>query len=186
MFRRDHVPIRYRIAVLLALIVLIAPLSDALGFDGSRRGFVLGLGGGFGGLFAFSKDAAGANGQGVLTELVVGHGVSDQWLVHYSGRQIWGSREGILYTAIFPSIGVTHYNGLKSPSIYEMGSIGLAAAGDVAFEGGGGGAEGVAGFVGIGYETSRHFGFELVGGVLSSGVNGTYGIVGLAMKALAY
>jgi len=177
---------RLRIPVLLALVVLIAPLSDALGFDGSRGGFILGFGGGYGQLARITKQNwSDANGQGVLTELVLGHGISDQWLVHYSGRQIWGSRKGIFYTAVFPSLAVTHFSRPKSPSIYQMGSLGLAAAGDVTLEGGGGGAEGPAGFVGIGYETTRHLGFELVGGVLT-GATGTYGTVGLTVKVLAY
>ena len=177
---------QHRISALLALFVLITPFSDAFGFDGSRGGFILGFAGGYGQFFAISQDAPDVNGQGVLTELVLGHGVSDQWLVHYSGRQIWGSRKGILYTAVFPSLAVTHFSRPKSPSIYQMGSIGLAAAGDVTIEGGGASVDGPAGFLGIGYETTRHIGFELVGGVLTSAGNGTYGTVGLTMKVLAY
>jgi hypothetical protein len=179
---------RNGIAVLLAVVVLSAPFSDALGFDGNREGFVLGFGGGYGGLFEITQNAYNdASGKGVLTELVIGHGVSKQWLIHYSGRQIWGSTKGILYTAVFPSVAATHFHRDKSPSIYEMGSLGIAAAGDVAIEGGrGGGVAGPAAFLGIGYEAERGFGFELVGGVLGSVDNGTYGAVGLTMKLLAY
>ena len=177
---------RHRLPILLTMVVLITPFSDALGFDGSRGGFVLGFGGGYGQIFAISQDARDVSAQGVLTELVLGHGISDQWLVHYSGRQVWGSRQGILYTGVFPSLAVTHFGRPKSPSIYQTGSLGFAAAGDVTFEGGRGGVSGPAGFVGIGYEASRHLGFELVGGVVTSGGNGTYGTVGLTMKVLAY
>ena len=176
---------RHRAPVLLALVVLITPFSDALGFDGSRNGFILGFGGGYGQTSAISQDAADASGQGVLTELVFGHGVSDQWLVHYSGRQVWGSTDGVWYTAIFPSLAVTHFSRPKSPSIYQMGSLGFGGAGDVAIEGGRGGVSGLAGFVGVGYEPARHFGFEVVGGLLHSD-HGTYGTVGFMMKALAY
>jgi hypothetical protein len=168
------------------LVVLIPPFSDAFGFDGSRGGFILGFGGGYGQFFAISQDAPDVSGQGVLTELVLGHGVSEQWLVHYSGRQIWGSRKNILYTGVFPSLAVTHFSRPTSPSIYQMGSLGLAAAGDLAVDGGRGIVAGPAGFVGIGYETSRHLGFELVGGVLTGAGSGTYGTVGLTMKVLAY
>jgi len=105
------------------LVVLITPFSDAFGFDGNREGFILGFGGGYGQFFAISQDAPDVSGQGVLTELVLGHGVSDQWLVHYSGRQIWGSKNGILYTAVFPSLAVTHFSRSKSPSFYQMGSL---------------------------------------------------------------
>lgn len=120
------------------------------------------------------------------TDLILGHGVSDRWLVQYSGRQIWGSVDGVLYTGLFPSLAVTHISRPKFPSIYETGSLGFAAAGDVAIEGGRGGVSGPAGFVGIGYETTTHFGFELVGGVLTSAGNGTYGTAGLTMKVLGY
>lgn len=181
---------RYGILAPLALILLITPTSDALAFNGSRRGFILGLGGGYGHLSAISQDARDISEQGVLTELVLGYGISDQWLVHYSGRQIWGGSEGNggpFNTAIFPSLAVTHFSRPNSRSLYQMGSLGYSVAGDVNLdEGGTGSVDGPAAFVGIGYETSRHLGFELVGGVLSSSGNGTYGTVGLTMKVLAY
>lgn len=176
---------RNRISVLIALVVLMTPFSDALGFDGSRKGFILGFGGGYGETFAISQGALDLTGQNVLTELVLGHGVSDQWLVHYSGRQVWGSDEAGLYTGVFPSLAVTHFSRPKSPSIYQMGSLGLAGAGDFTFEGTRGKLSGLALFVGIGYETSRHLGFEMFGGVLGS-FNNAYGTIGLTMKLLAY
>jgi hypothetical protein len=175
-----------RVFLLLALLVLLIPTSEAFGFDGSRKGFVLGMGGGYGNLFAISRDAADVSGQGVLTELVLGHGVSEQWLVHYSGRQIWGSSKGLIYTAVFPSVAVTYFSRPKSPSIYLMGSLGVAGAGDLTIEGGRGNVSGTAAFAGIGYESTKHLGFEVVGGVFSSSGNGTYGTVGLMVKALAY
>lgn len=173
------------IPALLALIVVLTPPSDALAFDGNRHGFILGFGGGYGGLFAVSQNVPDVSGKGVLTELVVGHGVSEQWLVHYSGRQIWGSSHGILYTGLFPSVAVTHYTLPKSPSTYLTASLGAAAAGDVAFDNGRGSVTGPVVFAGVGYETAKHIGFELGGGVITSG-GGVYGVVGLTMKALAY
>jgi len=144
---------------ILSLLVFAAPLllfSDARAFDGHRRGFVLGFGAGPGHLdFGQEKEST----WGVQTDLKLGAGLTDQTLLHYTGKQIWHSDHNIAFTEAMPMLGVTHYLKPEGPSFFLSGAGGAAilAAG---IGGEVGGTVGPAGFLGGGYEFARHFQVE--------------------------
>jgi hypothetical protein len=144
---------------LLSLLVFAASLllfADARAFDGHRQGFVLGFSAGLGHLdFGQEREST----WGVQTDLKLGAGLTDQTLLHYTGKQIWHSDDNITYTEAMPMLGVTHYLKPQGPSVFLSGAGGAAIL--AAFTGGdAGGVVGPAGFVGGGYEFARHFQVE--------------------------
>ena len=107
-----------RTATLLALLAVLVAASPAAAFDGERRGFVLGLGAGYG--YAGVDDGR----SGLSTRLDIGVGLTDRTLVHYAGKQILHSRDGVLFTQAFPLLGVTHFLAEQAPGAYVSGGVG--------------------------------------------------------------
>ena len=145
---------RRALSILLAALglALAAPAAEA--FDGRREGFVLGLGAGAG-YVGFHTGF-----EGLATRLDIGVGLDDRTLVHYAGRQILHSDDGLLFTQAFPLLGVTHYLKEEAPGPFVTGGLGGAVL--IAFDHGHVGVgEGLTVFGGGGWEFTRHWTVEL-------------------------
>jgi hypothetical protein len=178
-----------RLATALALLVAVgmgAGAQPSRAGDDVRRGFIAGFGAGPGGLFGTGGEARGGIG-GLQTELKLGHGVSDRWLLHYTGPQLWTVLGEGLVTGGFPSVGATHFFEPQAPSAFVQGSVGAWLLGAVGYEGAGAVYAGPGAFVGLGHEFSPHWTLTLSAGAghlefaSSSFVN-----VGLTLGYLAY
>jgi hypothetical protein len=145
---------RRALALVLAAcaLALAAPATEA--FDGRREGFVLGFGAGAG-YVGYDTGLAG-----LATRLDVGVGLDDRTLVHYAGRQVLHSSDGLLFTQAFPLLGVTHHLKPEAPGPFLTGGLGGAFL--IAFDHGEVGVgEGLTAFGGGGFEFTRHWTVEL-------------------------
>ena len=166
--------------------MLILASRPCSAFDGQRRGFLLGFGAGIGSVAA--GEVVKPDIIGLQTDLKLGWGISDQWQVLYSGKQIWWSSEDVFVTGAFPSVGAAYYLKPNAPSIFVTGGVGGWILGAAARDIGVGVAFlGPGGFVGAGYEIGRHICLELDAGVgaLPSADAG-FGHVALTLSILGY
>ena len=149
-------PLLPRMRLALALLVFIAVLaSPAHAFDGRREGFVLGAAGGYGWLWAPTFDGS-QEGHGLASRLEIGVGITDQWMIHYAGKQIFNFPDG--YTQVLPAIGATYYvqDAAPSPFLTGGGGVGLFSGFDSDDLRGG-----FTMFGGVGYEFVRHWNVEV-------------------------
>ena len=168
-----------RLAFAVLVLVAWGAPSPAEAFDGSRKGFVLGFGAGYGSLNA--QEFVHDHTSGLATRLEVGVGLDDRWMMHYAGKQVLDPGEDS-HVQFLPMVGVTHY--LKS----EAGSLLLTAGGGVSLLGEHGQENPLGGralFVGGGYEFARHWNVE-VDYVNSSDTAATTHTFLVTVGALAY
>jgi opacity protein-like surface antigen len=151
----------------LVIIVCIALLTPAyaLAFDGNHRGFLLGLGLGFGSAkqTVSSGGASVSNTEsGVATSLKIGGGINDQVLLYYSNRVVFYSTNGATDHSFYQGMSAaacTYYLEPVGPSFFFSGELGIGVirdrdsdddASDTGFGFG----------LGAGYEFSPHFSVE--------------------------
>ena len=141
----------------LGLILIVAFVStQALAFDGDRKGFMLNLGAGFGqGALKFSSptDSETEDGTGVSTDFKIGAGLSPQAVLYYTNRVIWWSAQGFDFTTGMSAAGFSYFLKPEAPSFFFSGSLGLGVA---TFEN----IDSESGFgfgVGVGFEFARNW-----------------------------
>ena len=147
--------------VLCVTLLSLSQVDTADAFDGKRRGFVLGFGAGPAAWSVVEPTGRDLK-LGPLTDLKIGHGISDRVLVYYTGLTMIagladGAEDGRL--VILPSVGVRYYRKGQSPSSFGEIGAGFAIADDPAANE----INFVGGFVphlGIGYEMGNHVSFE--------------------------
>lgn len=132
-------------------------VSSASAFDNNRQGFVLGFGVGLG---AMEVDSETESFLGLQTDLKIGGGVSNQLLVHYTGKQFWFNDDDFFFTLANPMIGLTYYVLETSPSVFITGGVGLSLVGAFSDNAAGAGA-GLGFFAGVGYEFHPKWNLEL-------------------------
>jgi hypothetical protein len=143
------------------LVLVLILFATSYGFDGKRKGFVLGFGGGFGTLT--SPDSDYDRISGLATELLLGHGGSEQLMILYSGQQFWYARSDVFYSYAEPGVVLRYYFSPQSPTFYVDGGPSFAAGVGVADGEGGAFLGGVGGHLSVGYEFAQHW--ELQGSV---------------------
>jgi len=131
------------VTILCTLGVLFASTQHCHAFDGNRNGFVLGFGAGPS--YADRQDVrTGApftntdlSEAGLLSNLVIGHGFKDRFMVYYSGLQFWGKSlfagttdDGVGFL-LLPSIGGRYYLSATGRSLFFGGGIGLSVSDDL-------------------------------------------------------
>ncbi len=159
--------IRRLVLLLTALVMLVS--TQALAFDDERKGFMLGLGAGFGSAkwdMDISGDVAGtsieigASGSwsGLATDVKIGGGASEKLLVYYTSRQVFFSVESTSWLQGLNGVGVSYFLEPVGPSFYFNGALGLG--GVRLLDDGGGSENGVGFLVGGGYEFTSHWSIE--------------------------
>lgn len=162
---RRSIPLFLALSLLLPLLV-----SSASAFDGRRAGFV--IGGGFGPGIQFAKQEVrgpGLDGESdwendiaLVTDFLIGGGVTDQVLIYYSSRVSWfkpGTADLTLANGV-GSIAANIYVRPQAPSPYFTAGLGFAAL-DAPFEEGVDGSYGLGLRVGAGLEFTTHWSLEL-------------------------
>ena len=156
---------RYQKLVLVAVLLLMA--GSVSGFNGERRGFVLGGGIGFAPVAKWSVEDFDESKAGVAIHLVVGHAWNDFNMIVYEGN-VAGftvdsySGEQTLSQG-FNGAAWYHYFGPSGKSAYTVAGLGLYVFDKDDF---GANDPGFGVLLGGGYEFSRHW---QVGGYLSFG-----------------
>lgn len=156
----------------LAIIVCIVLLTPAyaLALDGNHRGFLVGLGLGFGS----AKQTVSSGGtsvsnseSGVATSFKIGGGINDQVLLYYSSRVVFYSTDvatadGIVDRSFYQglnSVACTYYLEPAGPSFFFTGELGIGVIVDR--DGDDDASETGFGLgLGVGYEFSPHFSVE--------------------------
>lgn len=115
----------------LGLILIVAFVStQALAFDGDRKGFMLNLGAGFGQGKVSYSDANGSqslDGTGFSTDFKIGAGLSPQAVLYYTNRVVWWS-DGFSWTTGMSAVGFSYFLKPEAPSFFFSGSLGLGVA----------------------------------------------------------
>ena len=153
------------VLIALGLLLLAAP---ALAFDGSRKGFILGVGAG-GGATSFKQELSGfATGKtetetkgAFATDFELGWGANDQLLIYYSNHVHWFGITNVFNNSVtiasgVSSAAVSYFFKPAAPSAVVEGGIG--GAGWNALSGGQSSSSvGLGVWAGGGYEFSRHW-----------------------------
>lgn len=160
---------------LLLLLVFVAVLSNLMGFDGNRKGFILGFGAGAS-LSSYRQEAE-YNGQtdktdtsndtGFATDFKIGYALSNKLELYYSNQVAWfsfdqGEGSSVNIANGLSTLSASYFlskklnDGNWHPSPFINGGVGLsswsAPQEDYSID-----AEGQGIFIGIGYEFAKHF-----------------------------
>jgi hypothetical protein len=149
--QRQHRRCHGYVAILATLTILVSA-STAFGFDGQRKGFLLGFGLGGG----WVRNLSGS--PSVVTDLNVGFAISEQLSLYYAGRQIWVDAKSLdddprtfVSWIVNHSLGASYYLTAAAPAFFLSCGIGVALVDDMGTE------AGWAPYVGAGYEFARHW-----------------------------
>ena len=166
-------------AVASLCICLVCLPSGARGFDGERKGLVIGGGAGPG-LWYDSHPEPVTKG-GLVTDLKVGWGINSELLLFLTTKPFWCCGGAI----VNPMAGITYYLNEHSPSFHLSGGLGVSqrinirGTGDPYF---------TTVHLGAGYEASAHLSIEATvirTEVAAGTVSGDW-FFGLALNVLAY
>jgi len=146
---------RFILSAILGFVLVSS--HSALGFDGSRQGFVLGLGAGLGGVhndlaIGTEKKFAGK------IDFLIGYGVSNQFAIHYTHKSLLYDSDGELLGSAIVGVGFTYFTTEKAPATFITGVIGSHLIFPVSFKLDVG--ELTSGFgigIGVGREVSKHW-----------------------------
>ena len=153
--------------VLLGIVLLsILMTASASGFDGNRKGFVLGGGLGFSPLAKYSfVDPIFNTGltieeekTGVALQFVIGYGWDEQNLIVYEGNVVGYCSDYINKSMAqgFNGASWFHYYGLPGKSIYTTVGLGFYVFDVEDFDAN---DPGIGVLLGVGYEFSKHWQF---------------------------
>ena len=176
---------------LLVLVLSLFVVGSAFGFDGVRKGFVLGGGLGFG-LSSYtvklsdpfvSIESDRENRFSFMTDFKIGYAPTNQVEIVYSNKSAWFKGDGyVLNTLTFlhglSTASVNYYLKPEGPTFFLSGGLGLASLSDP-FENNPESWYGFGFYVGGGYEIIKHYAvvFDLMYGIPSDtqfGVEATY------------
>jgi len=102
---------------------VLASSHSALGFDGFRQGFVLGLGAGLGGVHNDLSIGTEKKFAGMIDSLI-GYGISNKFAIHYTHKSFWYDSDGELMASAIVGIGFTYFTTEKAPATFITGVIG--------------------------------------------------------------
>jgi opacity protein-like surface antigen len=144
--------------VCLLLIAIMLP-SEGQAFDKQRKGFVLGLGLGYGSAKLKYGDDSESYG-GLATTFKIGAGLSEQVLLYYSNRVVFFSPDNVDATFYqgASAVAVSYFLNPAAPSFYFTGELGLGVLDST--ESGIDSETGFGWSLGVGFEFSRSWTVE--------------------------
>ncbi len=146
--------------VILTLFLGIFLSTGVWGFDGQRKGFI--LGGGLGlGMTSFQEELGGfkfdrVNKLALMTDFKIGYAPNEQWEIYYSDKSSWFDVDGTIALHGLGTASINYYLKPLAPTFYLSGGLGLATI-STPFENNTDTDIGVGFFAGAGYEFVRHF-----------------------------
>ena len=154
--------------VLLVLVLSLFLGSAGWGFDGQRKGFVVGGGLGFGTTSYKEKIASPfgssetdwSNEFGFMTEFKVGYAPTNQLEIFYSDKGSWFDYFGSIALNGMGTASVNYYLKPEGPTFYMGGGLGFSTF-TLPFENNSKVDLGFGFYVGSGYEFTRHFAVQL-------------------------
>lgn len=180
--------LKFIFLVICGISVLSA--AQVYAFDGSRKGFVLGLAGGLS-YTNYEHNAErlvypaiitrkitagyphGDSALGLMTDFVLGYGITGQIVLQYTNKVAWFLKRDIDFVygmshinedclVVFgmSSLGVNYYFQRKAPSLYISGAIG-SSMWNTPFVSDYNSKSGTGWSVGAGYEFRKHWSLEL-------------------------
>ncbi len=179
---------------LLLLAILSVVCTSAWGFDGTRKGFVLGGGLGFAPAAKWSAGPLDETKAGVGAQILIGYAWDEQNMIVYEGNiavynsdmlySIKNNKNGIGQG--FDGASYYHYFGPVGHSAFMTGGIGLYyfKVGDADANDPGGAIQ-----IGGGYEFARHFQFGAyfsAGKTTLSGVDFNHSQFNILVSAIAF
>jgi hypothetical protein len=148
-----------RILIIATIVAEVVLATCSLAEVDRRQGFILGIGAGPGLLNSHITDEE--THLGLQTDVKIGHGVTDKFLIHYTGKQFW-SLESQFITVANPALGFTLYLKPQAPSFFLAAghdfTVGMIEYGQHTD---GGAFGGTSYHVGAGSEFAPHVNVEL-------------------------
>ena len=151
---------------LLVLVLSLFVVSSAFGFDGVRKGFVLGGGAGIG-LSSYTLSGGGATSNresqfSFMTDFKIGYAPTNQIEIVYTSKGAWFQGDGNLLNTFtilnnVSTASVNYYLKPEAPSTFFLsGGLGLASL-SAPFESNVDSWYGFGFYVGAGYEFVKHY-----------------------------
>ncbi len=146
--------------VFWVLILSLLVSSAAWGFDGQRKGFV--LGGGLGlGMTSFQEELGGykfdrINKFAAMTDFKIGYAPNPQWEIYYSDKSSWFDVGSAIALHGLGTAAINYYWKPSAPTFYVSGGLGFSTI-STPFENNTDTDIGVGFFAGAGYEFVKHF-----------------------------
>ncbi len=150
----------------LCLVIFATVVSSVLGFDGNRKGFVLGGGLGFGPVAKIAADGyeGEAENSGIASNFLIGYAWDEKNMIVYYRDAIFYEKEflgdDITLVQGFSGAGYLHYFGNQGKSAFIVAGLGMQdwQALDEDYDD----ADPGAGLlIGGGYEFARHWQFGM-------------------------
>lgn len=158
--------------ILIVAIVMCTCLgiaSEGVGWDGQRKGFIVGFGAGPGLTSSTMEDERNALGPsardntwGLQTDFVIGYAPTSRLQVYYSNKVSWFKISVVDVTAIsgLTGVGASYFLNSQVPSPFLSGGLGVAVWDDP-FDEWFDRSLGFGLWGGVGYEFARHCSAEL-------------------------
>lgn len=154
--------------LLSCLSVFLLASTNAFAFDGERKGFILGIGGGGGSLSnkgTLSGGGFSASGTvtefAILTDFKIGYAPSNTLEIYYISKTAWWSDSTVDATLLLglSGVGVSKYLGTSGTGLFVSGGVGVTQLA-APFEQNVDSSTGFGFFGGAGYEFSKHWSVE--------------------------
>jgi len=118
--------------VFLVLGSMLLMAGNAAAFDKERRGFVLGLGAGYGSAKQTVSASSGGSGVdvstssgGIATDFRIGSGINDQFLLYWTSQQVFFSKFETLWAQGIGGLGASYFLEPAAPSFFFEAALGL-------------------------------------------------------------
>jgi len=145
----------------LSVFLLLPMLAQA--FDGNRRGFFLGVGGGLH-VSDIDVDLENDFNFGLATSFRIGAGITDKVLLYYINKGSWYRRDDVTFGYGLSGLGASYYFNSGAPAYYLAAGIGYASFDDLDDEESDflGGGDGTGIMLASGVELRRYLHLEAV------------------------
>lgn len=155
--------------VLLVLVLSLLVSSPVWGFDGQRKGFILGGGLGLGATsykekqvsFVGSTETDWRNKFGFMTDFKIGYAPTNQLEIFYSDKGSWFDYDGAIGLTGLGALGVSYYLKPEAPTFYLGCGTGVSTFITSPLKSGTDTDLGFGFYAGGGYEFVKHFAIQL-------------------------
>ncbi len=155
--------------VLPVLILSLLVSGTVWGFDGQRKGFIVGGGLGLGATtykqkqdsFLGSIETDWKNKFGFMTDFKIGYAPTQQLEIFYSDKGSWFDYDGEIALTGLGAAGVNYYLRPEGPTFYLGGGVGISTFITSPLKSNTDTDLGFGFYVGAGYELVRHFAIQL-------------------------
>ena len=163
---------------IILLSVFVCIMSSLFGFDGNRKGFLLGFGAGLSQVSFYQEAEAGEQSMksdtmdeiGFVTDFKIGYGLNNRFELYYSNKVAWFTMESSIDDVIIADgisvIGGSYFlsselnDNTWHPSAFISAGLGFSSW-SAPLEDDSDAMKGVGFFLGAGYEATKHLRISL-------------------------